>query len=209
VGAFKHGKGERLRDSGLWETTVTWILAALQVALASVLFLAAIGKALRSDEFTAALRLSHIPTPLVTPLAFIVPLVEAALAALLVLAPARWLPETLGATAGLLLLFTLWMASVRMRHLRVRCGCFGPGGTDVGPQTIGRNALFVLAALGALLLARQTESVLPGPSFAMVVAVTALAMCLALVDALRTAWPFLAVTFDRLQPHEARLPSGD
>lgn len=188
---------------------MTWILAALQIALASVLFLAAIGKALRSDEFAAALRLSHIPTPLVTPLAIVVPLVEASLAALLVLAPARWLPETLTATLLLLLLFTLWLTSVRLRHLRVRCGCFGPGGADVGPRTIGRNALFVLAALGALLLVRQAESALPGPSFAMAVCATSLAMSLALLDALRTAWPHLAVTFDRLQPHEADLPSGD
>jgi len=209
VGAFGLGKGERSRDNELGETIVTWILAALQIALASVLFLAAIGKALRSDEFTAALRLSHIPTPLVTPVAIVVPLVEASLAALLVLAPVRWLPATLTATLVLFLLFTLWMASVRMRRLRIRCGCFGPGGADVGPQTIGRNALFVLAALVALLLVRQGATLLPGPSFAMVVAVTSLAMSLALLDALRTAWPHLAVTFDRLHPHEAPQPGGD
>ena len=66
---------------------MSWLLLALQVALAVVLFLAAAGKALRSEEFLSALRLSHLPAGLVGPIGVAVPVLELALAASLVLAP--------------------------------------------------------------------------------------------------------------------------
>jgi hypothetical protein len=187
---------------------VSWLLLALQLALAAVLFLAATGKALRPDEFMSALRLSHLPTVAVRPIAVAVPVVELALAAALVLGPANWLPGALVATAALLGAFTVWMGWVRTRHLRVRCGCFGPGGAEIGGRTIGRNLLLALLAIAGMLLAMRTQSPLPGPSLAMAVAATSLAMCLALVDALRAAWPDLAVTFDRLHAGDVAAPGG-
>jgi len=197
------GKGGGPADRGLGEKVVSWVLLALQLALAVVLFLAAVGKALRSAEFLAALRLSHLPEGVVAPLAVAVPLAELGLAAALVLAPARALPVALGGTALLLAAFTLWMTWVRLRGLRVTCGCFGPGGSRIGARTIGRNlGLLALAGVG-LSLAARTTSPLPGPSLPMLVAVTSLAMCLALFDGLRAAWPQLALTFDGLQAREA------
>ena len=182
---------------------MSWLLLALQVALAVVLFLAAAGKALRSEEFLSALRLSHLPAGLVGPIGVAVPVLELALAASLVLAPERVLPVALGGTILLFGVFTAWMGWVQAKRLRVRCGCFGPGGTEVGFRTIARNALLVLLAIVAFLLAGRADSPLPEPSLPMVIAVTSLAMCLALLDGLRAAWPHLVVTFDRLQAREA------
>lgn len=182
---------------------MSWVLLALQLALAVVLFLAATGKALRSAEFVAALRLSHLPEAVVAPLAIVVPLIELALAAALVLAPESVLPVALGGTVLLLGAFTIWMGWVRARGLRVNCGCFGPGGSRIGMRTIGRNLLLLGLAGGALVLAARTSSPLPAPSLAMAVAVTSLAMCLALFDGARAAWPQLALTFDGMRAREA------
>ena len=182
---------------------MSWLLLALQLALAVVLFLAAVGKALRSEEFLSALRLSHLPAGVVAPLGVAVPTLELVLAALLVLAPERALPAVLVATLLLFAIFTLWMGWVRAKRLRVRCGCFGPGGAEVGLRTIARNAGLVLLAVVALVLTARTESPLPEPSLALLVAVTSFAMCLALLEGLRAAWPQLVVTFDRLQAREA------
>jgi hypothetical protein len=184
---------------------VSWVLLALQLALAVVLLLAATGKALRSAEFVAALRLSHLPEGVVAPLAVAVPVVELALAAALVLAPGWALPLALGGTVLLLGAFTIWMAWVRARGLRVSCGCFGPGGSRIGARTIGRNLLLLGLAVGGLVLvlAGRASSPLPGPSLPMTVTVTSLAMCLALFDGLRAAWPQLVLTFDGMQAREA------
>lgn len=182
---------------------MSWLLLALQLALAAVLFLAAVGKALRTEEFLSALRLSHLPDGWVAPLGVAVPVVELALAAALLLLPERALPAVLGATILLFVAFTVWMGWVRAKHLRVRCGCFGVGGPEVGPRSIARNAGLVALAVAALILAGRTGSPLPGPSLALLVAVTSLAMCLALLEGLRAAWPQLVVTFDRLQAREA------
>ena len=113
-----------------------------------------------------------------------VPALELTLALALLLAPAR-LPLAFGVAALVLGAFTAWMGWVRARRLRVRCGCFGPGGGYVGPRTIGRNLLLLGLALAGLVLAGQTRSPLPGPSLAMAVTVTSLGLCLALLLALR------------------------
>lgn len=179
---------------------MSWLLLALQLILATVLLLAATGKALRSDEFLGALRLSHLPMGAVPAIAVAVPLLELGLAVALVLATDRSLPVALGATVALLAAFTAWMTWVRARHLRVRCGCFGPGGGEVGSRTIGRNALLLVLAVWGLVMAGRTESPLPDPSFPMVVAVTSLGMAVALLLALRAGVPSLALKLDQVEP---------
>lgn len=177
---------------------MSWALAALQIVLAGTFVLAAIGKFLRSDEFVAALRLSHFPELLVRSLLIIVPLLELASAGWLLLAR----PDAVGiafvAAFGLLTAFTLWMGSVRMRRLSVRCGCFGPNGGEVGTATIGRNlGLLVLAALGWA-GSLQAESALPGLSPHMVALALAIGLIITLLAALRFAWPHLTLSEDRL-----------
>ncbi len=47
---------------------------------------------------------------------------------------------------GLLAMFTLAVASARIRGIDVRCGCFGTGGGPVTTLVVLRDALFVLWA---------------------------------------------------------------
>ena len=187
---------------------MSWLLLALQVIISAVLLVAATEKTLRSEEFFAALRLSHLPAGVIAPLGVAVPALELTLALTLLLAPARWLPLAFAATVLLLCAFTVWMGWVRARRRRVRCGCFGPGGGHVGPGTIGRNLLLLALALGGLVLAGQTRTTLPGPSLAMAVTVTSLGLCLALLLALRTAWPYLILSVEQYQTRQAGTTEG-
>jgi hypothetical protein len=182
---------------------LSWLLLALQVILSVVLFVAATEKMLRSGEFFAALRLSHLPAGSIAPIGVAVPVLELTLALALLLAPARWLPLAFAAAALLLGAFTVWMGWVRARRLRVRCGCFGSGGGHVGPSTIARNLLLLALALAGLALAGQTRSPLPGPSLEMAVTVTSLGVCVALLLALRTTWPHLILGFEQYQARQA------
>jgi hypothetical protein len=187
----------------------SWLLLALQVILSVVLLVAATEKTLRSEEFFAALRLSHLPAVSITPIGVAVPALELTLALVLLLAPAKWLPLVFFAAALVLGAFTAWMGWVRARRLRVRCGCFGPGGGDIGPRTIGRNLLLLALALAGLVLAGQTRTPLPGPSLAMVVTVTSFGVCLALLLALRTAWPHLILSFGQYQARQTGMTGGE
>jgi len=188
---------------------LSWLLLALQVILSAVLLVAATEKTLRAEEFFAALRLSHLPDGAIAPLGVAVPALELALALALLLAPARWLPLAFAAAALSLAAFTAWMGWVRARRLRVRCGCFGPGGGYVGPRTIGRNLLLLALALGGLALAVQVPTPLPGPSLAMAVAVTSLGVCLALLVALRVAWPHLILSVEHYQARQTGATDGE
>jgi hypothetical protein len=181
---------------------LSWLLLALQTILSAVLLVAATQKMLRTEEFFAALHLSHLPEASIALIGVAVPAFELTLALVLLLAPAWWLPLAFLAVALVLGAYIAWMGWVRMRRLRVRCSCFGPGEGYVGPRTIGRNLVLLALALGGLALATQTPSALPGPSLAMVVTVTSLAVCLALLLALRNAWPHLNFTFEQLQARQ-------
>jgi hypothetical protein len=188
---------------------LTWLLLALQVILGAVFLVAATEKTLRAEEFFAALRLSHLPAGAIVPLGVAVPALELTLALALLLAPARWLPLAFGATVLVLGAFTIWMGWVRARRLRVRCGCFGPGGGYIGLGTIGRNLLLLALALVGLMLAGQTRTPLPGPSLAMAVTVTSLGLCLAFLVTLRAAWPHLILSFAQYQARQTDLTDGE
>jgi hypothetical protein len=174
-------------------------LTAAQIALAVVMLTAANGKLLRSDEFIAALRLSRLPDAAVRVAAVGTPVVEAALAFWLVLAPADSLSVAFATTAAVLAIFTGWMASVRARRLYIRCGCFGGGGGEVGAATILRNLVFLALAVGGTILALIGRSWLPGFSFEAALAAIPIALAVALGQALWMVWPHLVVRYDQLR----------
>jgi hypothetical protein len=188
---------------------LSWLLLALQVILSVAFIVAATEKTLRSEEFFAALRLSHLPAGAIGPIGVTVPVIELTLALALLLAPGRWLPLAFAAVALVLSAFTAWMGWVRARRLRVRCGCFGPGGGYVGPRTIGRNLLLLALALAGVVMTQQTRTPLPGPSLAMAVTVTSLGACLALLVALRGALPHLMLSFERYQARQTGTTGGE
>jgi hypothetical protein len=178
---------------------MSWALAALQIVLAGTFFLAAVGKLLRADEFMSALRLSRLPEWLVRVLAVVVPVLETGIGLWLLLAGPEATASAFAVSLGLLAVFTGWMAWVRARRLRIRCGCFGPNGGEVGPSTIGRNlGLIALAGLGWW-LSLDVVSALPGPSPLMAAMALGLALSIAMLSALRYAWPHLILTDDRLR----------
>src|SRR5215212_2468732 len=191
------------------EGALSWLLLALQVILSVVLLIAAIEKTLRSEEFLAALRLSHLPASSIARIGVAVPAIELTLALALLLAPPQWLPLVFLAAALVLGAFTARMGWVRARRLRVRCGCFGPGDGQVGSRTIGRNLLLLALALGGLVLASQTRTPLPGPSLELAVTVTSLGVCLAFLLALRNAWPYLILSFGQYQARQAVATDGE
>ena len=70
--------------------SLSWLLLTLQVILSVVLLVAATEKMLRSEEFFAALRLSHLPAGAIAPIGVAVPAFELTLAlSLLPIARAR------------------------------------------------------------------------------------------------------------------------
>lgn len=174
-------------------------LLVLQVLLAGTFVAAAAAKGLRADEFVAALRLSYLPEWTIRPLALLVPALEIGLGFWLLLAPPDRLVAPFAASAVLLAAFTGWMAWVSGRRLRVRCGCFGGDGGEVGPRTLVRNAGLLAVALAGLLLAGRVASPLPGPSWEAGAVVIALGLCVALAQALRMVWPHLVLSYERLR----------
>ena len=155
-----------------------YVFFAFRLTLAVVMLLAASGKALQPEQFVAALRLSHIPSVLVIPLAVLVPIIELGLSIGLVLSPPTLLPALLATTLGLLFTFTVWMISVHVRQLHVKCGCFGTASDAVDLRSITRNILLLILAFGALVISLKIHSSLLTPSLWLVIIVLSLALCL-------------------------------
>lgn len=176
------------------EGNTGYILTIIQVALGAVLLLAAIGKLLNAEHFQDVLRLSRLPEASVVPGAVLAPVVEFGLAVGLVLSTPPGLTFALSATAGLLAVFTAWMLFVYAKGLRIQCGCFGAGGSEVGPRTIARNAMFMALAVAGLVLSYHTQTVFPGPSIWMIATFLGCAASTLLVMAYRQARPALVLS---------------
>lgn len=177
---------------------MTWFLAAIQIGVAAMLVAAAAGKAVQSEQFVAALRLSHLPEWAVKAVAIGLPLLEVGIALRLLLTPPAQLQSPFLLTILLLALFTLWMVWVDRKGLNVRCGCFGGGEGRVGSATIIRNLLLIAVAAVGWWLAGRAVSPLPGMSWPTVIAATSLMMAVALIQAFRMVQQHLVIREDRL-----------
>ncbi|MGD9955945.1 MAG: MauE/DoxX family redox-associated membrane protein [Candidatus Nanopelagicales bacterium] len=113
----------------------TWIGTLLRVALAGILFYAAVPKLFEADgarSVIIAYRL--VPESLVPALSWGLPVLELVLGALLLVGLfTRWAALV---TALLMLGFMLGVVSVWVRGYSIECGCFGGGG-DVSED--GKN----------------------------------------------------------------------
>ena len=90
--------------------------------------------------------------------AFLIPIVELSVGALLLAGTSRAGAMT---AFALLLLFTAAQTSAWLRGLAIDCGCFGgsaPGGNLVGPWTIARTGLLGVVALAVLTLDSTPQS---------------------------------------------------
>lgn len=145
------------------------------VLLAGVFVVAAAAK-VRTPAVTATTfgRLG-VPTP--GALARAVPVIELAVATVLLAAP----PIGAAAALALLLVFTAVLARAVMRHVDVSCGCFGAASSaPITAVTLARNALLIVTALVVVMTAPTSPSV---PSLAGVV----LASTAALLGAIAVA----------------------
>jgi len=186
---------------------MAYLLLACQLILATVLLVAATGKLLNSEQLGAALRLSHLPKALITPMAVLTPAVELCLAVGLVLSTPPSLPFIIAATVGLFCLFTIWMLAVYIRGLHLKCGCFGTASAEIGPRTILRNVLLIVASLGGFVLAQTTRSPLPGPSLWMLMTVLSLGMSVMLLRSFHGSRAALFLSMTELQQFQEKIGS--
>jgi hypothetical protein len=167
------------------------LLPALQIGLGTLLTVAAVGKILRPEEFTTAMRRTRIPETVVGVLGPGLPAAELMLALALVNTAGRWLVWAFVASFVLLGLFTLWLAAIVAAGLRVRCGCFGAVGAPVRARTVLRNLTLTAAAgIGAVLARRGGPGPLM-PSLWLLIITTSVQMAVALLAAFRFGRPAL------------------
>ncbi len=121
------------------------LLLTSRLLLAAVLAVAALAKLADREGTRQAMVAFGAPRPAAAPLALALPLVELAVAALL-LPAATALAGALGAL-GLLLLFSGAIALNLVRGLEPECHCFGQlHSAPAGPGTLVRNGLLALVA---------------------------------------------------------------
>jgi hypothetical protein len=178
---------------------MTYVLLFCQLVLALTMLSAGVGKFLQSDQFSNAMRSSHIPEPLGKGMNRLLPTVEVGLATLLIVSTRVSLPVVLAATAALLAIFTGWMVWVYLQGIRVDCGCFGARRSDIGPGSITRNLLLLVVSVGGLVASEHSLSLLPAPSLWTVITTTCLGMSAAGLLAFRQVSPGLILSVSGLR----------
>jgi uncharacterized membrane protein YphA (DoxX/SURF4 family) len=142
-----------------WGRATPWLALLLRLGLAGVLGAAGALKLPDPDESVRAVRAYRLLPESVVPLVgFGLPVLEVAIALLLVLGLATRMAAV--ATGLLMVVFIIGVASAWARGLTIDCGCFGGGGEVAAdqtryPQEIARDVLFLA---GAAVLARWPRS---------------------------------------------------
>jgi putative oxidoreductase len=146
-----------------WKTAISW---ALRLGLGALFV------------FSGAIKLGDVPAfateihnyqlfPRLAPfLAAMLPTIELALGAALIVGPRPWVRAgALGSTA-LLALFTVVVVSVVARGINITCGCFGEGSGPVTMLTVLRDLGLVAAGVALYRLAAAPASAVapPGPA---------------------------------------------
>lgn len=174
-----------------------YLLLVCQLLLAAILLFAVGSKLLQSEQFLAALRLSHLPRRLLIPLAVCVTSAEVVVSTGLVLSPRWLLPWFFAGALSLLGSFTLWMIFIYAQKLRIKCGCFGTASGYVGLQSIVRNLLLLIVSLGGFLISFRIHNLLLEPSLWMFMSMLSIEMCLLLLQAFWHAKPALLISLSR------------
>jgi uncharacterized membrane protein YphA (DoxX/SURF4 family) len=129
-----------------------WLSTASRLFLAGVFLWAGWPKLLDGDGTVRSVRAFRIlPDPLVVPFAYALPMVELALAALLI--AGLFTRVTALVTGAMMIMFLGGIVSAWARGLSIECGCFGNTGTLVADPVPGyiedllRDTGFLLVAL--------------------------------------------------------------
>lgn len=138
---------------------VQWLVLAMRLILGGIFLAAGILKIGNVTAFASQIAgFQILPTPLVAPLAGILPLVEIVVGALLLVGFATRM--TAWFAAAQISIFTIAIASAVMRGLTVSCGCFGAyDKTTTSWPEVARDALFVILAVVVALRAPGMMSV--------------------------------------------------
>ncbi len=94
-------------------------------------------------------------------LAASLPAVELALAAALLFGPRPWARAGGLASAAVMAVFTIAVASVVARGINISCGCFGAGSGPVTVLTVLRDVALLGASVAVFAMAQEP---LPGPT---------------------------------------------
>lgn len=135
------------------------ITTALRVFLALLFATAALSKLSRIEEFYGVVRnFRLLPDGVSRVVAFVLPVVELAVAVGLVIGP--WAVPAATVAAALLIVFALALAiNVARGRTYIDCGCFRQGlKQPVSWLLVGRNIVLTLAALSVAYLLPQTPA---------------------------------------------------
>ena len=144
----------------LHETLVVWTLRSF---LAALFLTAALSKLTAIDEFHGVVRnFRLLPDGLARPVAMVLPVVEMAIAAGLLIGPlAR--PAALAAAALLAVFGLAITVNVLRGRTQIDCGCFRNGMKQrIGWATVARNGVLTALALGAGALLAQGRAASAG-----------------------------------------------
>jgi uncharacterized membrane protein YphA (DoxX/SURF4 family) len=147
----KAGLSGRLRLPSVSDRYQQWITLVVRVLLAAILGIAGYAKFTEPAALqkTAVSAYQILPKSMVAPVAFGLPVLEMALAVMILLGFAT---RVMAICVGLLfIVFIAGIISVAARGLSIDCGCFGGGGTVSKGQT--HYLREVLRDLGFLVLA--------------------------------------------------------
>ncbi|WP_343732280.1 MauE/DoxX family redox-associated membrane protein [Duganella sp.] len=121
------------------------LFLALRLLLAGILLMAAAGKLQHRAAFAATLGEFAVPAALRPALAWLMPLTELAIAALLLFAASAWWGAAAGAV--LLAIYSAVLACLLQRGLRPSCNCFGlEDAKPISNTTLARNGVLLLMA---------------------------------------------------------------
>lgn len=125
----------------------------LRVALAAVFVVSAVAKAARPHATAASARELGVPAALSLPVAVILPIVEAAVAAALLVTSTAGLGGVAGAVV--MAAFTALVLTNLARGRRPGCACFGAltAETPIGAPTVARNLALLTASVAVAVLA--------------------------------------------------------
>lgn len=131
-------------------------LLLLRLGLAAVFGVAGIAKIFDPEGSKKAFTDFGVPTSLVGPVAFLLPLLELAVAGTLLFAPSSWF-GAIGASA-LLLIFTVGMLYQMAKGNSPDCHCFGQIHSEpVGVSSIVRNLIILIPAVFLLMQGRMGQ----------------------------------------------------
>jgi hypothetical protein len=133
----------------------------LRLGLSVVLLYAGAVKLLDTRAFAEDIGNYRLFPTLAPPLAVTLPPIEIATGLALAFGRGALRQGAALLGVGLLLVFTIAVASARLRGIDVRCGCFGTGGGPVTTLVVLRDIGFTLWAVLVLVLERRASDAQP------------------------------------------------